>query len=121
MSKIKYIKLSLTEISNSLKKLPVDYTQSQPWRLSVKSDIQPSVDKLTRQFTFKTFEDTWAFLTKVSMRSHLSGHHPKITTVYNSVEIELTTHDVEGLTELDFQLAKRFTNYANQIGEKPKM
>ncbi|KAH3671971.1 hypothetical protein OGAPHI_000157 [Ogataea philodendri] len=73
---------------------------------------------LARNYTFKNFEDTWAFLTKVALRSHLTGHHPKLTTVYNKVDVELTTHDVQGLTEIDFKFAERFENYAAQIGQK---
>ncbi|VEU23368.1 DEKNAAC104598 [Brettanomyces naardenensis] len=75
-------------------------------------------EALARRFKFKSFEDTWAFLTKVSLRSHLLGHHPKITTVYNVVDMELTTHDVSGLTTLDFKMASRFSRYAKDLGEK---
>ncbi|KAG7810310.1 hypothetical protein KL921_002805 [Ogataea angusta] len=73
---------------------------------------------LERKYTFQNFEDTWAFLTKVALRSHISGHHPKITTLYNKVTIQLTTHDVQGLTQQDFKFAERFESYANRIGLK---
>ncbi|KAG7880765.1 hypothetical protein KL905_002366 [Ogataea polymorpha] len=73
---------------------------------------------LERKYTFQNFEDTWAFLTKVALRSHLGGHHPKITTLYNKVTIHLTTHDVQGLTQSDFKFAERFESYANRIGLK---
>lgn len=72
-------------------------------------------DAIRASYKFKSFEDTWAFLTKVAMRAHLEGHHPHITNVYNKVDLELTTHDVGGLSELDFKMAKRFTKYAMQF------
>lgn len=55
------------------------------------------------------------------MRAHRSGHHPKLTNVYTAVELELTTHDVQGLSELDFRLAKAFDKAARQLGvEEPE-
>ena len=37
-------------------------------------------------------------------------HHPKWTNVYNKIEVELFTHDNDGLTEKDFTLAKEMDN-----------
>lgn len=84
----------------------------QGWSLVKSSE---NLDAIRANYKFKSFEDTWAFLTKVAMRSHLEGHHPMIKNVYNRVELELTTHDVAGLSDLDFKLATRFTKYANQF------
>ncbi|MEN8913149.1 MAG: 4a-hydroxytetrahydrobiopterin dehydratase, partial [Polaribacter sp.] len=41
------------------------------------------------------------------------NHHPEWTNVYNTLDIKLTTHDADGVTELDFQLA----TIINQIVE----
>lgn len=75
-------------------------------------------DTIIRSYKFKSFEDTWSFLSKVAMRSHKLGHHAKITNLYTKVELELTTHDVEGLSELDFKMAKAFEKTALQLGLK---
>lgn len=80
-----------------------------------------AADTLLRAYRFRTFEETWSFLTRVAMRAHRSGHHPKLTNVYTAVELELTTHDVQGLSELDFRLAKAFDKAARQLGvEEPE-
>jgi 4a-hydroxytetrahydrobiopterin dehydratase len=38
------------------------------------------------------------------------NHHPKMTNVYNEVEIELWTHDTNSITDLDYQLAAAIDN-----------
>ncbi|CAH2446752.1 Putative 4a-hydroxytetrahydrobiopterin dehydratase [Komagataella phaffii CBS 7435] len=68
-------------------------------------------NQLHRTLKFQSFEDTWGFLTKLAMRSHLMKHHPKIINCYTDVDIYLTTHDENGITELDTRLAKRIDKY----------
>ncbi|CDK25557.1 unnamed protein product [Kuraishia capsulata CBS 1993] len=97
-------KLSQAEILLKLTKLQVDSR-------TVWTGVQTNgdaVDCLSGDFRFKNFEDTWSFLTLVAMRSHLKGHHPTITNTYNRVKIDLTTHDVKGLTTIDFEMAEKF-------------
>lgn len=67
---------------------------------------------LTREIAFKDYESTWAFLTRVSMRSHLWGHHPTITTTYVNVKLELSTHDLQGqISDIDVKMAKKIEEY----------
>ncbi|GME68530.1 unnamed protein product [[Candida] boidinii] len=113
------VKLTKSEILLKLSNLP-KYNKNNKfnWNVTDNSNIHDPTDlKLYRNFKFKTFEDTWAFLTKIAMRSHLTAHHPTIINTYNKVTLELNTHDVNGLTDLDFKLAKRFSDYAFKIGE----
>ncbi|MBM3760224.1 MAG: 4a-hydroxytetrahydrobiopterin dehydratase [Acidobacteria bacterium] len=62
--------------------------------------------KLHRRFQFKDFVEAFSFLTAVALESEKLGHHPEIYSVYNKVEIWLTTHDAGGLTDLDYKLAQ---------------
>lgn len=55
---------------------------------------------------FKSFAETWAFMTEVAFAAEALDHHPEWMNVYNSVSITLTTHDADGLTERDFNLAR---------------
>lgn len=67
---------------------------------------------LSRHYRFKSFTDTWGFLSQVAMESHRRQHHPTISTTYTHVSIELTTHDASGITELDTALAARIERFA---------
>ena len=61
---------------------------------------------ITKKFKFNDFPTTWNFMDDVAGYSDEISHHPEWTNIYNSVEIILSTHDVGGLTELDFDLAE---------------
>ncbi|CUS20555.1 LAQU0S01e09296g1_1 [Lachancea quebecensis] len=67
--------------------------------------------RISRDVAFKDFETTWSFLGQVAMRSHLWGHHPMITTTYNKVNLKLTTHDVNGVSDIDIKLMERIEGY----------
>ena len=63
-------------------------------------------NKLTKKFEFKNFIEVCAFFSKVAIVSEKLNQHPKIIVEYNSVEIELFTHDKNNsVTEKDYNLA----------------
>lgn len=68
--------------------------------------------KLTKTFKFKNFVETFGFMTSVAIVAEKKGHHPEWFNVYNTVKVQLTTHDVEGLSYKDFDLAKRMESLA---------
>lgn len=61
--------------------------------------------KLHRNFKFANFVEAFGFMTQVAIVAEKMDHHPEWSNVYNRVEVDLTTHDAGGLTELDFELA----------------
>lgn len=61
--------------------------------------------KLHREFTFPDFVRAFAFMAGSALRAEAMGHHPEWFNVYNRVVVDLTTHDAQGLTALDFELA----------------
>lgn len=63
--------------------------------------------KLNRAFKFDTFVDAFAFVTKVAFAADKLEHHPELFNVYNRVVIDLATHDVDGISNLDIELAEK--------------
>ena len=61
--------------------------------------------KLVKTFQFIDFKEALIFINRVGQKAELLNHHPKIINVYNSVTIELWTHDQNAITNLDFKLA----------------
>jgi 4a-hydroxytetrahydrobiopterin dehydratase len=60
---------------------------------------------ISRNFKFKNFVNAFAFMTSVALQAEKTDHHPDWSNVYNMVNIKLNTHDVSGITQLDFDLA----------------
>jgi 4a-hydroxytetrahydrobiopterin dehydratase len=63
--------------------------------------------KLHREYTFSDFVAAFGFMTAVAHAAEALEHHPEWVNVWNRVTVDLNTHDVGGLTELDFSLAAR--------------
>jgi len=62
-------------------------------------------DAIKRDFKFKTFIEAFSFMTAVALEAEKLNHHPDWSNSYNRVSIVLTTHEADGLTQLDFDLA----------------
>ncbi len=64
-------------------------------------------NKLKKSFKFKDFQEAFAFMTRVAFLAEKHDHHPNWSNVYNTVNIELTTHDKGNtITQKDRDLAK---------------
>ena len=63
-------------------------------------------DKLYRQFVFADFITAFGFMAQAALIAERMNHHPEWSNVYATVEVELTTHDANGISELDFELAQ---------------
>jgi 4a-hydroxytetrahydrobiopterin dehydratase len=63
--------------------------------------------KLYRLFVFQDFVEAFGFMTRVALLAEAMNHHPEWSNVYNRVEIHLTSHDIDGISERDFTLARR--------------
>ncbi|MGV3731665.1 MAG: 4a-hydroxytetrahydrobiopterin dehydratase [Sphingopyxis sp.] len=67
---------------------------------------EPSRDAITRQFRFDDFAQAFGFMASVAIIAEKMDHHPEWSNVYNRVDILLTTHDADGLSERDAKLAE---------------
>ena len=63
--------------------------------------------ELRKKFTFKSFLPGIEFVNKIAAVAESAGHHPDITINYNVVGIALSTHSEGGITDKDFDLAKK--------------
>lgn len=63
-------------------------------------------DAILKTFTFGNFVEAWGFMSSVALLAEKADHHPEWFNVYNRVEITLTTHDADGLSMRDVDLAK---------------
>jgi len=63
--------------------------------------------KLHKEFKFKNFVEAFGFMAKVALIAEQMNHHPDWSNVYNRVTIDLTTHDVGGLSNFDFEFARK--------------
>ena len=64
-----------------------------------------SADRMTRQLVFRDFVEAFGFMAQVALLAESKNHHPNWSNVYNRVSIDLTTHDLGGLSSLDVELA----------------
>ena len=63
-------------------------------------------DAIERTFKFADFSEAWGFMSRVALLADAQDHHPEWSNVYNMVEIALTTHDADGLSMRDVEMAK---------------
>jgi len=86
------VKLDESEINERLSRL-------DGWKLDG--------DSIIKDFEFKDFAQALDFMNKVGLVADKElNHHPDLCNSYNRVSISLTTHSLEGLSELDFKLAE---------------
>ena len=77
------------------------------------TDVRDAYFKL---FKFVDFKQAFSFMTSIAMKAEQINHHPEWENIYNKVTITLTTHDVGGISKLDYDMAlfveKCFKNYS---------
>ena len=70
--------------------------------------------KLTREYRFNDFIEAFGFMTRAAIVAEAMNHHPEWFNVYNKVIVQLVTHDVDGISNYDFQLAARMEQLAGE-------
>jgi 4a-hydroxytetrahydrobiopterin dehydratase len=60
---------------------------------------------ISRDLKFKNFTEAFTFMTAVAFEAEKMNHHPEWSNVYNTLSIKLNTHDANGITQNDFDLA----------------
>jgi 4a-hydroxytetrahydrobiopterin dehydratase len=62
---------------------------------------------IRRELKFRNFIEAFSFMTGIALEAEKMDHHPDWTNVYDKVTISLNTHSANGITQLDFDLAKK--------------
>jgi 4a-hydroxytetrahydrobiopterin dehydratase len=64
-------------------------------------------DEIVREVRLATFPAAMRFVNQVAELAEAADHHPDIDIRFRTVRLALSTHDAGGLTEKDFELARR--------------
>lgn len=91
--------LTQKEINQLLTEVNQHLENEQKWQVT---DL-----KLTKTFKFKNFIDAFGWMTQVALHAEKLNHHPEWFNVWNKVEVALTTHDVNAISDLDFALLQK--------------
>ena len=75
-------------------------------------------DAICRTYRFTDFAASFGFMARVALMAEKLDHHPEWFNVYNRVEVTLTTHDADGVTDLDVTLARLIDAAATSVGIK---
>jgi 4a-hydroxytetrahydrobiopterin dehydratase len=85
-------KLSESELDESLKQL-------EGWKYKK--------GKIKKKFEFANFAEALVFANQVGEIAERLDHHPDITFGWGYAKVKTTTHDRDGVTEFDIELAKQ--------------
>ena len=72
-------------------------------------------NKLHWERKFADFVQAFGFMSKVALEAEKACHHPEWFNVYNQVTIDLTTHDAGGITDKDFALAEKISEFSKLL------
>ncbi|MEM6480221.1 MAG: 4a-hydroxytetrahydrobiopterin dehydratase [Pseudomonadota bacterium] len=70
-------------------------------------------DAIRKTFVFENFIEAWGFMSRAAIWAEKWNHHPEWSNVYKTVDVTLTTHDVDGLSTLDAKLARKMDTLAD--------
>lgn len=87
-------KLTEQEVREFLKKCP-------EWQ------VNADYAEITREFSFKNYYHTMAFVNAIAFMAHQENHHPDLEVGYNRLVVRYSTHAIGGLSENDFICAAR--------------
>ena len=90
-------KLNESEIQNNLEAL--NSNLENVWVLEN--------DKLTKTYKFKDFVEAFGFMSSTALYAEEVNLNPEWFNVYSTVKVQLATHDVSGISDKDFDLARK--------------
>ena len=73
-------------------------------------------DAIRKSYKFSDFKSAFAFMSGAALKAEQMDHHPEWFNVYNKVDVVLTTHDADGVTQKDLELAGFMDQLAARLG-----
>ena len=96
------VKITETELAMALSDLPA-------WKVEG--------GKLHREYKFADFVAAFGFMTGAALVAQSMDHHPEWFNVWNTVRVDLTTHDAGGISALDVKLAQSMEQLASRLAD----
>ena len=75
-------------------------------------------EKLHKEFQFDSFNQAFGFMTRAALCSETMDHHPEWSNVYATVIVDLVTHSENGITQLDFDFAKKLNGISEEFNKR---
>jgi 4a-hydroxytetrahydrobiopterin dehydratase len=105
-------KRTITKLTDSERSSAL--TQVPEWKYNTDKE------GIEKQFKFKNFAQAWTFMSHVAYHAEVANHHPEWFNVYNRVDVLLRTHDANGLSTKDIDLAKKMDAYEKFLQDSHK-
>jgi len=109
-----------TDTNNKPEKLSEEAVKASLRLLSYQGTPFPWVEAkegnaITKSFHFTDFNQAWSFMSRTALLAERMDHHPDWSNVYNQVEVTLSTHDCDGVSIKDINMARAMETYASDL------
>lgn len=82
-------------------------------RLEEFPDWEYSENAIHTVIEFENFREVFSTMTRIAFECERLNHHPNWSNSYNELTISLSSHDANGVTEKDFDLAAAIEDILN--------
>jgi len=89
-------------------------------RLAALPGWSRDADAISRTFVFPSFPDAIAFVTRLAFEAQAADHHPDLRVSYKKVTVVWSAHSEGGVTEKDFDGARKSDQTASTFGAGSK-
>lgn len=107
-------------MSTEVKRLSPDAVKASVNKLSQGNPLFPWTEvedrsAITKTFEFSDFSQAWSFMSRTALLAEKMDHHPEWFNVYSTVNVTLTTHDCDGVSEKDIKMAIAMEKYSKDL------